>query len=144
MSNLPAPLKPQLPSDPQKARELMSAYVREVELNQEAEAPSGDDHLIKVLNDPIKKAITALGKDNERLQDRIENGDIFEDDGVTPQVARELLHSNIKAIVELRNSLVKSKGDSSGTSLEINFGSIFSDALQGAREATIDAQVTDS
>ena len=141
MSNLPAPISPNLPSDPEKARELMAAYTREVELNQEAIAPSGDDHLIKVINSPIKSAIMALDKDNERLQDRIENGGIFEDDGVTPQMARELLQSNIKSLVDLRNSLVKSKGDSSGSSIEINFGSVFSEALQGAREAKIDAEV---
>ena len=124
-----------------RALEIQANLTREIELEEEARAPSGDEHLLKVLNSPIKKAILAIETDNERLKDRIENGDIFEDDGVTPQVARKLLQENVKSLVDLRNSLAKTPTAATGASVEINLGSIFSDALQSAREATIDAEV---
>jgi hypothetical protein len=124
-----------------KALELMANFTREMELEEEARAPSGDDHLLKVLNSPIKKAIQAIEVDNDRLKDRIENGDIFEDDGVTPQVARKLLQENVKSLVDMRNALAKTPTGATGASVEINLGTIFSDALHSAREATIDAQV---
>ena len=130
-----------LPAERERQRAIVQNYTRELELDEEARAPSGDDHLLKVLNSPIKSAIKAIEKDNEKLRDRIENGGIFEEDGVTPQIARDLLHKNIKSLTELRNSLAKSPSGDTKVGLEINLGGVFSDALERARETEVDAKV---
>lgn len=121
-----------------KARDFVSALVRQSELDDEARSPSGDEHLSKVINRPIKRAIEALERDVEELTRIIQDnqstnavGDI-----ITPEEARGMLHKTVRALVELKGSLKQAGvGDHNIT---IDIGSVFSEALNNARSAIID------
>ena len=120
-----------LPRD--KARDFVKALTRERELDQEALAPSGDEHINSIINDPIKKAISEIEKDNLRLLEKMDGGTMFEADGVSPAAARDLYNQNIKLLLEIKKSLVVPK-QSESTNITVDVGSIFGTALEVARK----------
>jgi hypothetical protein len=129
-----------------KAKEVALALRREAEGEAEAMAPSGDEHLDKLINAPILEAIKEIGEDNRELQKKIKDGDLYSDDGITPQEARKQYRDNLKTLVELKNSLsagVKQAG-AGGTSIHMDLGSIFNEALVAARAVDGEGPIIES
>lgn len=134
----------------EQARELTKALIREQELDEEALAPSSVEHLETKTSRALNEAITALEEDNAQLIKKMKEGDMFSEDGITPAQARQLFKENTKLLTELQTSLTKSKAANQangGTSLSIDLGGVFQEALSLARETeamqakTIDASV---
>jgi len=132
---IPHPKEIDAPRD--KAREITAALVRQQELDDEAMAPSSSEHLDRVINRPLLRAMRILEEDNEKLLERMKSGDAFPEDGVTPAEARKLFGQNTKTLLELKNS-VRAKGtDSTTTSINLDIGSVFQEALQLARDTEV-------
>ena len=126
-----------------EARELTKALVREAELDEEALAPSSIAHIETIASKAVKDAIRALEQDNAQLIKRMTSGDMYADDGITPTQARQLFKENTKLLAELQTSMAKAKGaTSANTSLTVDVGSIFQQALDVAREtAEIETEI---
>jgi len=129
-----------LPRD--KARDFVKAITRERELDEEALAPSGDEHINAVINDPIKRAIANIEKDNAKLLEKMDSGNMFEEDGVSPAAARDLYNQNVKLLLEIKKSLVMPKQTES-TNITVDVGNIFGTALQAARQTAQEEPVID-
>ena len=118
-----------------KAREIAQALIRQQELDAEAYAPSGEDHLNRIINEPILKSIHVLAEDNLKLLERMKDGDCYADDGITPHEARKMFRENTKLLLDMKSALVKPLAASGGTtSIHMDLGDIFNTALNAARD----------
>ena len=126
-----------LPRD--KARDFIKALTREKELDLEALAPSGDEHINAIINDPIKRAIGELEKDNVFLIEKMANADdaaAAMTGGLSASAARDLYNQNIKLLLEIKKSLVMPK-QSESTNITVDIGGIFGRALAAAKETAV-------
>lgn len=123
--------------DRKKARELARIIVREKELDEESLLPSGDDHLSKLVNRPLLDMIRTIEKQNKDLQDIIANGSMQSD--ITPSEAAKALRENADILLNIKKSV--SNKESSGTTFNVDVGSIFKEATVAAREA-VEREVT--
>lgn len=123
--------------DRKKARELARIIVREKELDEESLLPSGDDHLSKLVNRPLLDMIRTIEKQNKDLLDIIANGSMQSD--ITPSEAAKALRENADILLNIKKSV--SNKESSGTTFNVDVGSIFKEATVAAREA-VEREVT--
>lgn len=129
-----------------KAREFVAALTRERELDLEAGSVSGDEHLARIINNPLLKAIKQIEEDNERLTEIMNSPQkMFGNNGEsTPEEARQHFKDNIKMLSDLKSTLAKTTSDKGGGGVTIDIGNIFNNALEAARNASkeipVDAQ----
>lgn len=120
-----------------QAREFLSAVVRDKELDAEAVSVSGDEHLTKILNNPLKEIIEVIEEDNKKLVEAMRKpAKMFGADGeLSPTEARDMLRENAKLLLEMK-AKVTPKAPPEGVGINIDIGGVFNDALLAAREAT--------
>ena len=116
--------------DRQKARELTRLIVREKELDEESLLPSGDDHISKMVNRPLLDMVKTLEQRNIKLLEIMSNGSVRS--AITPGEAAKELRENTEILLSIKKS-VSSKD--SGTTVNVDVGSIFKEATLAAKAA---------
>ena len=122
----------------EQAREVLSALRLAQEQDIEASL-SPDEHLSRLINSPLKAEIERITESNSQLaKDLKDAGPMSER---TPQEIEGLIAENTKQLLAIKKTLAETKkADNAGgnsTNLTIDMGSIFQDALKGAREVAI-------
>ena len=122
----------------EQAREVLTALRTAQEADLEASL-SPDEHLSKLINDPLKAEIQRITASNIQLtKDLVEAGPMSER---TPQEIESLIAENTKQLLNIKKTLAETtKASNAGgnqTNLTIDIGSIFQEALSGAREVAI-------
>ena len=138
----PLPTVPELVQDKglkrDEAREVLQALRKAQEADLEASI-SAEDHLNKLINLPLKEEIDRITMQNRKLALELHEANSTTER--TPQEIEALIAENTKQLLNIKRALAESRkaeGQAGGTNLTIDLGSIFHDALSGAREVSID------
>jgi phage-related protein len=142
LPTLPAVQLEQNLEDRSEARQFIQALVKNKELDEEAYMPSEDEHLLKQTRAPLLAEIRRLTKDNQDLAEQLVDADPTTQ--MTPQMIRNAMKENTTLLLSIRKELqaaMPKPEAATQVGISVDVGNIFNEALQRAKEATIDVEV---